>query len=117
MESKFQISLASLIVENPSRALTFAFSPELLADLAAKFPQSAGLLEVHGTWQGRIEMWVADDFAQNRSITITKMKADGQTLQLYFARGEPSDLQTATTLKTSGVLFGRKLVVTNEGVR
>src|SRR5438094_280728 len=45
-------ALTALIKENPRQALSFAFSPDLLADLKAKFPQSAGLLESHGTWQG-----------------------------------------------------------------
>src|SRR5260370_23328313 len=40
-------ALQTLIQEDPHTALTFAFSPELLADLAAKFPSSAAELESH----------------------------------------------------------------------
>src|SRR5260370_26817456 len=40
-------ALQTLIQEDPHAALTFAFSPELLADLAAKFPSSAAELESH----------------------------------------------------------------------
>src|SRR6266852_1839664 len=37
--------MTALIQEDPGQALSLAFSPELLADLAAKFPDSASLLE------------------------------------------------------------------------
>src|SRR5438445_2333365 len=47
-------ALQTLIQEDPHAALTFAFSPELLADLAAKFPDSAAQLESHTTLSGSI---------------------------------------------------------------
>src|SRR5215467_5179424 len=45
--SRRAVALQSLIQENPRAALSFAFSPELLADLSEKFPQAASLLESH----------------------------------------------------------------------
>ena len=109
--------LSALIEQDPRAALSFAFSPELLDDLAKKFPPAASMLETHGTWQGPVEIRVADDFVQKRSVTVTKMKAGGQTLQLYFARGKPRDLRAGANLKTSGVLVGSKLIVDDEEVR
>src|SRR5712675_1469669 len=40
-------TLQALIQEDPHAALSFAFSPELLEDLAIKFPEAANLLEKH----------------------------------------------------------------------
>lgn len=110
-------ALSALIERDPRAALSFAFSPELLDDLGRKFPHAASMLETHGTWQGPIEIWVADDFIQHRSVTVTKIKAGGQTLQLYFARGKPRDLQAGAPLKMGGVLVGSKLIVDDEEVR
>src|SRR5215467_4961792 len=45
-------ALQALMQEDAHAALTFAFSPELLADLAAKFPNAANLLESHTTVTG-----------------------------------------------------------------
>src|SRR5438128_1790976 len=58
--SKRAAALAALIQEDPGQALSFAFSPELLSDLSAKFPESASLLETRGAWQGPMESWVMD---------------------------------------------------------
>jgi hypothetical protein len=102
-------ALTALIKADPRAALTFAFSPELLADLKSKFPQSAGLLESHGTWHGPIERWVADDATFTHSTSLTKMKAGGQTLDLYFA--EPANLQSGSTVEATGVLVGNTLAV------
>src|SRR5262245_34118579 len=53
-------ALRTLMKEDTHAALTFAFSPELLADLAEKFPASAAVLESHVTLSGRVEHWVVD---------------------------------------------------------
>src|SRR5215475_6924143 len=46
-------ALTKLIQNDPHAALTFAFSPELLKDLANKFPQSSARLESHTTVTGQ----------------------------------------------------------------
>src|ERR1035437_9438790 len=43
-------ALGALMKGNPRAALSFAFSPELLADLAARFPESASQLKARSTW-------------------------------------------------------------------
>src|SRR5438128_199834 len=50
-------ALNELIEHDPAQALELALSPELLADVAMKFPDSASRLESHGTWRGTIQMW------------------------------------------------------------
>src|SRR5881409_1156925 len=51
-------ALSKLIESNPHAALSFAFSPELLADLTRKFPKSAALLESHMTVSGAVELLI-----------------------------------------------------------
>src|SRR5437763_13099338 len=66
-------ALAGLIQNDPHAALKFAFSPELLADMAAKFPRSASSLESHATVTGQAQHWIADYPSFKRSRTIWQM--------------------------------------------
>src|SRR2546425_9120321 len=50
-----------LIDQSPTEALSLAFSPDLLADLAVSFPQSASRFESYGEWQGLIEYSISTD--------------------------------------------------------
>src|SRR5450759_1614984 len=52
--------ISALIEKDPAQALSMAFSADLLAELAEKFPEAAGMLETQGTWQGPVEHWVED---------------------------------------------------------
>ncbi|HET8964698.1 MAG TPA: hypothetical protein VFN20_00690, partial [Candidatus Acidoferrum sp.] len=101
--AKRAAALQALIEENPRAALSFAFSPELLADLAAKFPESAGLLETHGTWQGPAEVTISDDLVRKTSKTSIRLKANGREFDVHFAGPQPADLQCGKTLQVSGV--------------
>src|SRR5450759_2448742 len=58
--------MSALIEKDPAQALSMAFSPDLLAELAEKFPEAAGQLESQGTWQGTAEYWI-EDFANGSS--------------------------------------------------
>jgi len=102
-------ALSALIQQDARQGLSFAFSPELLADLAAKFPASAGLLESHGTWTGLIEYWISDDAKMNRHQSMRLMKKGQQTLQVYFAGPEPKGLKSGDLLEASGILVGTTL--------
>src|SRR6266853_2743544 len=82
-------ALQTLIQEDPRVALTFAFSPELLADLAAKFPDSATQLESHTTVSGPIQHWIFDNADLKTSRSAYQMKVGAQTFNLYFAGTEP----------------------------
>src|SRR5258708_34747728 len=62
-------ALRDLIQRDPAQALSLAFSPATLAELAAAFPDSASQLESQGTWQGPIERWVADSADRTWSRT------------------------------------------------
>lgn len=103
-------ALSALIEQDPRTALSFAFSPELLADLVAKFPQSASLLESHLTVRGKLEHWIADgpDFKSSRSYFILKMGQ--QTLNLRFA-GPVPNLKQGELLEATGVVIGSEMAV------
>src|SRR6266849_1372880 len=102
-------ALAGLIQSDPHAALTFALSPELLADMAAKFPRSASSLESHATVTGNVRHWIADYSKSSRSGW--RMNSGGQTLNLYFAGLEPSNLNPNELLQATGVLSGSQMAV------
>src|SRR5258708_31764715 len=86
-------ALRKLIQNDPRAALTFAFSPELLTDLAAKFPQSASSPESHATVTGQVQHWIADYPGFKSSRSIWRMNAVSGNLTLYFAKQEPAEPQ------------------------
>lgn len=104
-------ALSTLIQRDPHAALTFAFSSELVADLAEKFPQSASQLESHATVTGPVQHWVADDVGLKSSRSWWLMKSGGQNLYLYFAGQEPSGLRSNQVLQVSGVAVGPLMAV------
>jgi len=77
-------ALQTLMQREPRAALTFAFSPDLLADLAAKFPASASVLESHVTLSGTVEHWVADAADLKSSKESWFLNAGGSRLELHF---------------------------------
>lgn len=104
-------ALTALIQNEPRAALTFAFSPELLADLAEKFPQSTSSLESHTTVSGKVDHWVADFPGLKRSRSWWSLDANGHKLNLYFASSEPKGLRSGDVLQASGVLAGSQMAV------
>ena len=102
-------ALATLIQQNPQEALTFAFSPELLADLAAKFPQSTSQLESHTVVAGPVQHMIADYPKGSRSWWT--INTGQRSVMLYFAGPEPRELRSGETLQASGVLLGQRMAV------
>src|SRR5438128_11298174 len=103
-------ALQTLIQENPHAALSFAFSPELLADLATKFPGSVAQLESHATLSGTIEHWTFDNADQKTSHSEYRMKVGTQSLSLHFAGREPN-LTKGNAFRVSGVVVGNDMAV------
>ena len=108
-------ALSALIQEDPHAALSFAFSPELLSDLAAKFPQSAIQLEAHTTLTGSIEHWIFDGPGLKSSSSQYQLKAGQQTLSLYFAGREP-DLSKGGIFRVTGVVSGKHMAVSESSL-
>src|SRR6266849_6933566 len=96
-------ALAELIQNDPHAALTFALSPELLADMAAKFPRSASSLESHATVTGQVQHWIADYPGLTGSRSIWRMNVGGRSLDLYFDGQEPANLKSNQLLQATGV--------------
>jgi len=62
--------LEALIRQNPAEALRQGFPPDVLARLAAAFPQAASLLEARGVWRGPVEHLVIDDAGLSRHESL-----------------------------------------------
>jgi len=109
--AKRAAALTSLIQKEPRTALSFAFSAELLTDLAAKFPQSAVQLESHATVTGPTQHWIADypGFKSSRSWWV--MNSGGKGLYLFFAANEPGNLKSNQLLQATGVVAGSVMAV------
>jgi M6 family metalloprotease-like protein len=99
--------LSRLIEENPAAALSMAFPPELLADLAGKFPDSAARLETQGTWEGAAELWV-EDSQDGSHKSYVKLKTGRETLRVHFAGAEPQ-LKCGDSLRVEGIQIGTTL--------
>ncbi len=104
-------ALSKLIENDPRAALSFAFSPELLADLAAKFPSVAGQLESHTTLSGPIERWVIDYADLKSSRSLIQMKIGQQKVNLYFAGQEPGNFKNGDVIQAKGVVVGSEMAV------
>jgi hypothetical protein len=104
-------ALGELIQRNPTEALKFAFSPELLDDLAAKFPQALSQIERHGTWQGPVERWIFDSADWKSTRELLQMKAGQHTFEVHFAGPEPAGLNTGDVIEVTGVQVGNLLAV------
>lgn len=108
-------ALSQLIETNPAQALSFAFSPELVADLTAKFPDSATLLETHGTWQGPVEQWIFDGADLNSFRSVTRMRIGSRVLDVH----EPDApvRKNGDLLQATGVLVGNQLAVSSSATQ
>jgi M6 family metalloprotease-like protein len=102
-------ALQTLMQEDAHGALTFAFSPELLADLAEKFPSSAGLLESHVTLSGTVEHWIADSIDKKSSKESWFLNTGGGRLELHFGTAQRPGPSPTVTIE--GVQVGSHVAV------
>jgi M6 family metalloprotease-like protein len=109
-------AFAALIQEDPRAALSFAFSPELLADLVRKFPGSASQLESHATVTGPVERWTADYPGLKSSRSWLTMRLAGTSLTLHFAYQEPPNLKGGDVVQVTGVVVGSLMAVETSGI-
>ena len=109
-------ALLALIQRDPAQALSLTLSRDVLADLAAAFPDSASGLESSGTWRGPIERWVSESADLKSSKTFTRLKTGDQTIDLHFVGHEPPVLTSGSTLRATGVRIGDSVAVTNSTV-
>lgn len=104
-------ALLELIQHDPHAALSFSFSSELLADLAAKFPNSAALLEQPVAVTGPVEHWVMDSPDLKTSQESWLLNAGGARLNLHFSRTEVPVFNPGPTVTVEGVRIGSDVAV------
>lgn len=104
-------ALQTLVQQDPRAALTFAFSPDLLADLAEKFPGSALLLESHVTLSGTVEHWIADSADIKSSKESWFLNTGGSRLELHFAAPQRPGPNSNPTVTVEGVRIGSHVAV------
>jgi len=104
-------ALLTLIQEDPHTALSFSFSADLLADLAAKFPNTASYLESHITVTGPVEHWVMDSPDLKTSQESWVMNAAGNRLTLHFSKTEVPNFHSGPNVTIEGVRLGSDVAV------
>src|SRR5262245_21405781 len=104
-------ALRTLMQEDAHAALSFAFSPELLADLAEKFPASATALESHVTLSGALEHWVADSADLKTSQDSWTLITGGEKLNLHFSKPKDSNLEPGSRVVVEGVRLASDVAV------
>lgn len=93
----------ALMRSNPKAALQLAFQADLAAALASDFPNVAARLESHGAWQGTADYVILDAPDGVTSRKDIRLYSGGQTLDVYFAAGEPPALKCNDRLEVRGV--------------
>src|SRR5260221_6675619 len=104
-------ALQAVIQEDPHAALSFAFSPELLADLATKFPGASSQLESHVALTGTVEHWVADSADMKSSKESWYINASGSLLELHFGTARRPGPDSGSTITIEGVQLGSHVAV------
>ncbi len=111
------VLLSQLIENEPQAALSFALSPELLADLAAKFPDSAAMLEAHTALHGPVEIWIEHAADLKHSRTHIRMKAEtNRTVELYFGAAQSPSLNSGDIVQVTGIASGSVMAVSGTAI-
>jgi len=105
----------SLIRQNAAEALKNALPEEVLSNMVRAFPDSASLLESHGTWQGTLEYLIAD-YPDGTHRAIRRMKTGKEVLEIEFAGPEPPRLKSGDILKVRGVRAGNVVAAADGNV-
>jgi M6 family metalloprotease-like protein len=108
--------LEALVRRDPAEALRQGFPPDVLARLAAAFPQAAASLEARGVWRGPVEHLVIDDAGLSRHESVVHITVNGMRRRVRFAAGEPPDLKTGDVVRLEGLLAGGELAAASATV-
>lgn len=104
--------MRTLIEADPAQALGLAFSPDLVSDLAAAYPDSRSKLESHGSWQGPAEYYIADDLAGKTSKSFVRVTVGAEKLSVFFAGQEPPAIKCGSVLQLQGIRLESSLAAT-----
>src|SRR5881396_3320782 len=107
--------LGDMIETDTAQAMGLAFSQDLLANLAAAFPDSASRLESTGTWEGQLDWVVAmkPDLVNYRDIR--RLTVGSERYDIYFSRSEPVGMQCRDVLRVSGIRVDKRIAAAAGG--
>jgi len=103
-------ALRSIAQNDPGQALSMAFAPEVIRELAAKFPEAANQLETEGTWRGPAQYSILD-FSDGSSRTLIQMNSGGENLDVHFAGPPPTEFKCGDELEVTGIRVGSTLAI------
>ena len=95
----------------PARALELSYPDDVLADLAAAFPESAGTLEQHGTWRGTLYYVIEEGVGFTTHREIRKLKVGDELVDLFSATEAQAGSKCNDQIAASGVRSGNTMVV------
>ncbi len=109
--------LGEMIETDTAQALGLAFSQDLLAKLAAAFPDSASRFESTGTWEGQLDWVVAmkPDLVNYRDIR--RLTVGSERYDIYFSRGEPVGMQCRDVLRVSGIRVDKRIAAADANIQ
>ncbi len=99
-------TLEHLIEEHPRIALSYAFSEDLLTQLAGAFPSSASLLEEQGAWSGVLQQLVINQESLDTQTTVTDLVVGGESYRIYFTDDATGDAKSGDQAVVTGVRAG-----------
>ena len=108
--------LQGLMETAPARALELTFPDDILADLMATFPESAGTLEQHGVWQGILYYQIEDGVGFTTHKEIRKLKIGNELVDLFSPTETQAGSKCNEVIAASGVRSGNKMVVESSSV-
>ncbi len=109
--------LGEMIETDTAQALGLALSQDLLAKLAAAFPDSASRLESTGIWEGQLDWVVAmkPDLVNYRDIR--RLTVGSERYDIYFSRGEPVGMQCRDVLRVSGIRVDKRIAAADANIQ
>jgi len=105
-----QSLLEAFMASQPALALQLSFPADVLGDLAASFPQSAGRLESRGSWQGPLYYFVEDGVGFTRSRENRKLRVGGQLIDLFSPSPVVAGSKCNDVIAATGVRSNNKIV-------
>ncbi len=103
--------LGRMFESAPKQALRQVLPAPVRAQIAARHPELAPLVETRGQWSGAVTVLAADDFRRHSSRRMIWMEAGGEHLSLSFVVREPPALRTGAVLKVRGIRLGKRVAV------
>lgn len=113
MAKKRRINFATLIEENPNRALEIALPSNIIKSFPADVQDS---FESNLTLEGPLEVLIADDFDKKISKTYYSINSGGQKYSIFSTQAD-SSLLSGTVVEVTGTTLDGKMAVSEENFK